>query len=66
MLVKDRSEEALTTEMIRGQASEGGLGITADLVTRYDGTLDVVSGERGWSKAVRVKLPMATAAEGRT
>ncbi len=63
-LVKDRSPETLTTEMIRGQAIEGGLGITSDLVTRYDGTVDVVAGEGGWEKAVRVKLPLAAEERG--
>ena len=58
-LVNDRSTKELTTEMIRGQAIEGGLGLTADLVSRYDGSVDVVPGEKGWHKAVRVKLPVS-------
>jgi Flp pilus assembly protein TadD len=58
-LVNDRSTKALTTEMIRAQAIEGGLGLTADLVSRYDGSVDVVPGEKGWHKAVRVKMPVS-------
>jgi hypothetical protein len=30
-----------------------------DLAARYDGTVDVVPGEDGWRKAIRVKLPAA-------
>jgi hypothetical protein len=58
-LVCDHSDKILNTEMIRGQAIEGGLGLTADLVSRYDGMVDVMDNIRGWKKAVRVKLPMA-------
>ena len=56
-LVSDRSTKELTTEMIRGRAIEGGLGLTVDLAARYDGTVDVVPGDRGWKKAIRIKLP---------
>jgi tetratricopeptide (TPR) repeat protein len=55
--VRDRSEKVLTTEMIRGRYIEEGLGLTADLILRYDGTVDVLPGKDGWSKAVRVRLP---------
>jgi tetratricopeptide (TPR) repeat protein len=58
-LVCDHSDKILNTEMIRRQAIEGGLGLTVDLVNRYDGMVDVIDNIRGWSKAVRVKLPMA-------
>jgi len=58
MAVRDRSREELTAEMLRGRYIEEGLGLTADLVSRYDGTLDVVGGDRGWSKAVLLKLPV--------
>jgi len=57
--VRDRSRKVLTAEMLRGRYIEEGLGLTADLVSRYDGTLDVVPGTGVWSKAVVVKLPMA-------
>jgi hypothetical protein len=57
--VRDRSRKVLTAEMLRGRYIEEGLGLTADLVSRYDGTLDVVPGAGVWSKAVVVKLPMA-------
>jgi tetratricopeptide (TPR) repeat protein len=66
-LVRDRSPQVLTTEMLRGRYIEEGLGLTADLVSRYEGTLDVLPGEDGWSKAVAVKLPRAEpAAAGAT
>ena len=58
-LVCDHAKKKLTTAMIRKQAIEGGLGLTADLVSRYDGMVDVEENVRGWRKAVRVKLPMA-------
>jgi Flp pilus assembly protein TadD len=57
--VHDRCKEALTTEMIRGRYIERGLGLTADLVSRYEGSIDVVPGPPGWSKSVRVQLPLA-------
>lgn len=56
-LIHDRSPQVLTTEMIRGRYIEEGLGLAADLVSRYDGTLDVLPGHDGWAKAVAVKLP---------
>ena len=62
-LVCDQAKKKLTTAMIRKQAIEGGLGITADLVSRYDGMVDVAENVRGWRKAVRVKLPMAPVIE---
>ncbi len=57
--VRDRAEQALTTEMIRGRYIEEGLGLTADLVSRYDGTVDVKPGDDEWVKAVVIKLPRA-------
>ena len=60
VLVKDKSPRELTAEMLRGRYIEEGLGLTADLVTRYDGTLDVYDGDSEWAKAVAVKLPVAT------
>ncbi len=62
--VRDRAREQVTAEMLRGRYIEEGLGLTADLVSRYDGTLDVVPGGEGWSKAVLVKLPLAEIATG--
>lgn len=56
-LIRDRSPQRLTREMLRGRYIEEGLGLTADLVSRYDGTLDVIVGETDWHKAVVVKLP---------
>ncbi|MBW2276839.1 MAG: hypothetical protein JRF63_05060, partial [Deltaproteobacteria bacterium] len=56
-LVRDRSPKVLTAEMLRGRYIEEGLGLTADLVSRYEGTLDVLPGADGWSKSVVVKLP---------
>lgn len=60
LLVKDKSPKEVTAEMLRGRYIEEGLGLTADLVTRYDGTLDVLEGDKEWIKAVVVKLPVAT------
>jgi Flp pilus assembly protein TadD len=62
-LVRDRSRKALTAEMIRGRYIEDGLGLTADLVSRHEGTLDVRPEEGGWAKAVVVKLPRAEIGE---
>ena len=64
ILVRDRSRKVLTAEMLRGRYIEEGLGLTADLVSRYEGTLDVQPGEGGWAKAVVVKLPRAEIGEG--
>ncbi|MBN2671920.1 MAG: tetratricopeptide repeat protein [Deltaproteobacteria bacterium] len=63
MLVKDKSPKELTAEMLRGRYIEEGLGLTADLVTRYDGTLDVFDGTDGFEKAVAVKLPVASSGD---
>jgi Flp pilus assembly protein TadD len=63
VLVRDRSRKVLTAEMLRGRYIEEGLGLTADLVSRYEGTLDVQPGAGGWSKAVVVKLPRAETGE---
>ena len=61
--VLDRAPEALTSEMLRGRFIEEGLGLTSDLVSRFEGTLDVrtgaESGDGDWTKAVVVKLPRA-------
>lgn len=63
LAVHDRSKDALTTEMIRGRYIEQGLGLTADLVSRYEGSIDVVAGPASWSKSVRVRLPLAPIAD---
>ncbi|MCP4677681.1 MAG: tetratricopeptide repeat protein [Deltaproteobacteria bacterium] len=63
IFVRDRADKELTEEMIRGRDIEGGLGLTAKLISRYEGTIDVVPGQSGWSKAVRIRLPMAPAVE---
>ena len=57
--VRDGSAEVLTTEMLRGRYIEEGIGLTADLVARYEGTLDVREETGAWTKAVVVKLPLA-------
>ncbi len=63
LAVRDDSPRALTTEMIRGRYIEGGLGLSADLVARYEGSIDVEEGPEGWSKSVVVVLPVAASAE---
>jgi hypothetical protein len=30
-----------------------------DLASKYDGTVDAAPGDKGWKKAIRVKLPVA-------
>ncbi|MCA9541359.1 MAG: hypothetical protein KC620_20805, partial [Myxococcales bacterium] len=55
--IRDRSPQRLTPEMLRGRYIEEGLGLTADLVSRYDGTLDVEAEAAPWTKAVVLKLP---------
>lgn len=53
--VKDRSKERLTNEMLRGRYVERGMGITADLLSRYDGSI-AVEHEPGWEKAVVLRF----------
>ena len=53
--VKDRSPERLTSEMLRGRYVERGMGITADLLSRYDGSI-TVEPEPGWEKAVVLRF----------
>ena len=53
--IKDRSPEPLTNEMLRGRYVERGMGITVDLLSRYDGAIGVES-EPGWSKAVVLRF----------
>lgn len=59
----DASPQHLTPEMLRGRYIEEGLGLTADLVSRYEGTLDVSEREGRWTKAVLVKLPLVDESE---
>ncbi len=59
--VRDRSPQPLTTEMIRGRYIEGGLGLSSDLVARYEGSIDVEEGPGDWAKSVIVRFPLATA-----
>jgi len=54
--VCDDSPQQLSTEDLRRRSVEGGLGLTAELVARYDGSMSVEQIE-GWQKAVVVKLP---------
>jgi tetratricopeptide (TPR) repeat protein len=51
----DRSPEPLTNEMLRGRYADRGMGITADLLSRYDGSIAVESRET-WSKAVVIRF----------
>ncbi|MCX4239357.1 tetratricopeptide repeat protein [Paraliomyxa miuraensis] len=53
--VMDRSPEPLSTEMLRGRYVERGMGITVDLLSRYDGAISVESAP-GWSKAVVLRF----------
>jgi hypothetical protein len=53
--IKDRSPEQLSNEMLRGRYVERGMGITVDLLSRYDGSIGVES-QPGWSKAVVLRF----------
>ena len=53
--IQDRSSEQLSNEMLRGRYVERGMGITADLLSRYDGSIAVES-EPGWQKAVVLRF----------
>lgn len=53
--IKDHSPEQLSNEMLRGRYVERGMGITVDLLSRYDGSIAVES-EPGWSKAVVLRF----------
>lgn len=58
--VRDRSPRPLSTEMIRGRYIEGGLGLSSDLVARYEGSIDVEPGPEPWVKSVVVRFPLAS------
>ncbi|HEY8378887.1 MAG TPA: tetratricopeptide repeat protein, partial [Nannocystis sp.] len=53
--IKDQSTEQLSNEMLRGRYVERGMGITADLLSRYDGSI-AVEPELGWQKAVVLRF----------
>ncbi len=55
--IKDRSFEQLSNEMLRGRYVERGMGITVDLLSRYDGSI-AVEAEPGWNKAVVLRFFM--------
>ena len=57
--VRDSSPRPLSTEMIRGRYIEGGLGLSSDLVARYEGSIDVEKGPGNWVKSVVVRFPLA-------
>jgi tetratricopeptide (TPR) repeat protein len=59
-LLADNIERPLTNEMIRGRASDRGLGVVADLVLRNEGTIESSrppDGALGFRKGVAVELP---------
>jgi signal transduction histidine kinase len=60
--VCDRARGTLPEGALRSRYIEAGLGLTADLVARYEGSLDVQP-EPGWSKAVVLRLPDASESE---
>jgi tetratricopeptide (TPR) repeat protein len=60
--IKDCSTEPLTSEMLRGRYIERGMGITADLLARYDGSI-AVEREVGWNKAVVLRFFVVNQAE---
>ena len=60
IMVLDRAPGELPARALRARYIEAGLGLTADLVARYEGTLDVEP-FAGGSKAVVLRLPGASA-----
>ena len=56
-LVCDHAAPALPRAALHRGYIEAGLGLTADLVARYEGSLDVVLDEPGYRKAVVLRLP---------
>jgi tetratricopeptide (TPR) repeat protein len=56
-LVLDRARDALPERALHARYIEAGLGLTADLVARYEGSLTVEADVPGWSKAVVLRLP---------
>lgn len=57
--VRDRAPQPLTTARLRGRFIEEGLGLTGDLVTRHEGSLEVEPDAAPWTKAVVLTLPRA-------
>ena len=57
--VRDRAVGSLRVEDIRRQSVERGLGLTAQRVDQFEGSLDVREGVDGWSKEVQVKFDRA-------
>jgi hypothetical protein len=57
--VLDRAPSELPASALRARYIEAGLGLTADLVARYEGVLDVEP-HPNWSKAVVLRLPGST------
>lgn len=55
--VRDTSHRELTTQQLRQHNIEGGLGLTTELVSRYQGSMMVKPCEPPWQKAVVIKLP---------
>ncbi len=60
---RDNAPGQLTTAMIRSRSLGRGLGLVVDLATRHDGSVSVEP-ERGWAKAVVVRLPRAETPDG--
>ena len=58
----DNATSPLTTEMIRGRYIARGFGLTVDLVSRREGSIQVEEAD-GWSKAIVVRLPRAEEAQ---
>jgi signal transduction histidine kinase len=61
--VRDRVPSAPDREQLQHAYIEAGLGLTADLVARHAGSLDVASNEPGFAKAVVLRLPVDAGSE---
>ncbi|MDH5674749.1 MAG: tetratricopeptide repeat protein [Myxococcales bacterium] len=58
-LVFDRAGEALASSDLNAGFVERGLGLTADLLGTYNGSLAVRPGEAGYTKAVALTIPIS-------
>lgn len=62
--VQDRVVGTLLPEQVQHQTIDHGLGLSAELVARYDGGLDVRKEQLPWTKSVCIRLPRAITQEG--
>lgn len=56
VIVRDTSEQTLTTEDIYARRIDRGLGLVTAALGRYDGTIAVEPGREGWAKSVVISF----------